>query len=251
MKFGFDTMSYNDEPRPERERAVQVIERTPAQFMKKPETIDKELKSITAPKHKGMMVMGLISKWPNYDVWPFSYGLGVLGISSAATAGFLNKTFRDALYLDFRLRFSSYIGLMALSGVSSVIWHHIAVSNPIVQESSRYSCPICLQVRAAGVQLATGLVYPMIFAPVVSYVVASSFKDRHLPRIYNRPKDVLSYTTSVYKPLKGTLGVLAAAHVLISMGITYFQQKAFFNSVLPVLQGKDSLVKKPTHLLSD
>lgn len=190
---------------------------------------------------------------------------------------------------------------MALSGVSSVIWHHIvsmqswfdyrwliritlmyhyyfqAVSNPIVQESSRYSCPICLQVRAAGVQLATGLVYPMIFAPVVSYVVsfspeestkiefisrffkwiplssqvASSFKDRHLPRIYNRPKDVLSYTTSVYKPLKGTLGVLAAAHVLISMGITYFQQKAFFNSVLPVLQGKDSLVKKPTHLLSD
>lgn len=52
-------------------------------------------------------------------------GLPLLGVTAAGTAYFINKTFRDALYLDFRLRISSYLGLMAVSGMSAVAGHFI------------------------------------------------------------------------------------------------------------------------------
>lgn len=125
--------------------------------------------------------------------WPFKLGIPALGLLGAGTAGFLNRTFRTALVLD-RLTLSSYLGLMAISGISSVVWHGMVsnsvghvfrrllirllyfvqlVTGPILEDKGN-QCPICLQVRAAGVQLANGLGYPLLLAPVVSYVVSSS-----------------------------------------------------------------------------
>jgi len=103
-------------------------------------------------------------------------------------------------------------------------------------------------MRSAMIQLTLGGVYPLVFAPIANYSFASRMKDINLPKILKEPKSLYQYTKVMYKPLKGTILALFAAQCVFGAGLAYLQQDCFYNTVLPVLDGRETFVKPPKHL---
>jgi hypothetical protein len=77
------------------------------------------------------------------------------------------------------------------------------------------------------------------------FQTASVLKDVYLPKITKQPKEVWKFTKQVFTTIKGPICFVAAAQVIAAMGVTYLEQECYFNTILPVLDGKVSFVKPP------
>jgi hypothetical protein len=59
----------------------------------------------------------------NFSRWPFKMGTPFLAIVAGATGFFVNRTFRNALYLQHLSRLSSYVATIGVPTFTSGLFH--------------------------------------------------------------------------------------------------------------------------------
>jgi hypothetical protein len=105
------------------------------------------------------------------------------------------------------------------------------ISSDILQQHTK--CSICLQTKAAVFQGMMGVMYPLILAPLVSFPTAGALPGSNLPSLTKRPKEVLSYSMEIIKPMWPKLRVITLCHIVLAMGLTHFQFDYFHTKILP------------------
>jgi len=181
-------------------------------------------------------VYDILKNWPNaMEKWGVLGSAPVLGLASVATGFFINRHFRETLYLVNAGRISSYLVMFMFPGITAGLTHHMRITDKIL--SNQEKCPVCTQVRAGIAQLVTGIVYPAILAPLVSYPIGSRQKSYNLPKLsMSKPMEIFVFTREMFRPIKPTLMYIAAFQVLLSMGFTYYEQNVYYCKIQPELK---------------
>lgn len=149
----------------------------------------------------------------------------------------LNNHFRYKLKLGAYGRGSTYLAVVAAPVAMSALFHavvSILLLTPFkwqlyfhlfqfVQSNiylRKYDCPLCLQTRAALLQLGTGLFYPLVLAPVASFMFATRHFTYKLPSPIEKPKEILQLALKFTKSAGTMTGVLFGVNALVAMLLT-------------------------------
>jgi len=178
----------------------------------------------------------LMHNWPNsLEKYIMASCAPVLGLAGIATGFYLNRHFRHQLYLLGQARISSYIIMFIFPSLAAGGMHIMRVSDPLFQNLEK--CAVCTQVRSGITQVVTGVLYPMILAPAVSFPLASREKSYSLPKLKaGEPFRIFHFAREMYKPVLPNLMYIAIAQVVLAMGVTFFEQAMYYNKILPAIQ---------------
>lgn len=177
-----------------------------------------------------------VTNWPERSqVWPLTYSPMVLGLLAGVNGFYVHNSARNYLYLHQMGRLVSLFATTIIPAAAAGGMHHIYVSNDIVLGSTR--CPVCLQTRAAFLQIGFGLLYPAIMTPVTMYPILNKMrKSVRLPSIVEKPKELFKFFGEVFAPMRRNLGYFAAAHMIVAMGITYLEQDSYLTNIAPLIR---------------
>ncbi|CAG7732538.1 unnamed protein product [Allacma fusca] len=177
-----------------------------------------------------------IYSWPEKSqVWPLVYAPAITGVMAGLTGCYINNSARSFLYLNQTGFLISYFATTLLPAGTAAIAHYVQISDDIVATNTK--CPVCVQVRAACTQIGFGLIYPAVMTPLSLFPILNKMKKSlRMPNLIKNPKDVFKFFGNIFYPMRRTLGYFAAAHMVVSMGITYLEQESYFTNVAPMVR---------------
>ncbi|XP_037028007.1 uncharacterized protein LOC119068502 [Bradysia coprophila] len=149
--------------------------------------------------------------------WSLQYGAGVLGVLSGLTGVYINHHYRGRLRLGSFGAFSTYLPIVVLPTLVTTAFHKVFVQSDIILRKTK--CPVCLQVQAAATQVALGIGYPSILAPIAAYMFATRHFTYRLPPI-SKYKELFATYKKMTRPLSTALSISLGIHVLIAMALT-------------------------------
>ncbi|KAI9590278.1 hypothetical protein GQX74_008446 [Glossina fuscipes] len=167
----------------------------------------------------------MISNWDKPgEVWSLRYSPPVLGSLAVFTSVFINNHYRTKLRLGTYGQFSTYLPIVIIPALLSIGCHKLFVQNSLILRGMS-ECPTCIQLRAAAFQVSFGGIYPGILAPFAACMFATRHFTYRLPAITEQPLEVLQLLRKFAKPILPTMGMILAGQALITIYLTYKQQK--------------------------
>ncbi|CAG9765164.1 unnamed protein product [Ceutorhynchus assimilis] len=172
--------------------------------------------------------LDIIKNWPKTSqVFCLKYGPHILAGASLLTGAYYNNYFRRKFMLGHYGRMATYLPICFVPLTLSAILHtELVVKDVLLMKS--YTCPVCLQSRAAALQAIIGGIYPLIMAPIGCSVLAVRYVTYDMPYITDSPKQVFNiYSKMLSKIQTKTLYWFIAQAFLASI-ITHFEVKNLF-----------------------
>lgn len=164
-----------------------------------------------------------ISKWkPARDVWPFTYGVGILAAASAFVGAYFNGHYRRVTKLGTYGKFATFVPAVIVPSILTAGIHLKYVTSEVLLATNGGPCPVCIEMRAAAIQLAFGLAYPLVLIPFGVFSVASRFYTYRVPPVIPVGYFVRHWW-KITKPKLGAINVLLVAHVIAAAAITHAQ----------------------------
>ncbi|EDW78148.1 uncharacterized protein Dwil_GK24843 [Drosophila willistoni] len=174
----------------------------------------------------------IITAWDKLgDVWALRYSSGVLSAMAAVTGAYINNHYRTKLRLGNQGRLSSYLPIVAVPAIFTMLTHKFFIQRPILINPMG-ECPVCIQVRSAAFQTGLGVVYPTILAPFAAFMFATRCYTYRLPSITENPREVFMLWRKFTRPLAPVLGSILAFHALLAMFLTGREEKENFGIML-------------------
>ncbi|KAH8263260.1 hypothetical protein KR044_006505 [Drosophila immigrans] len=174
----------------------------------------------------------IITSWDKKgDVWSLRYAPGILSAMAAATGAYVNNHYRTRLRLGAHGRLSSYLPIVAVPAIFTMLSHKFFVQRPILLKPLS-ECPVCTQVRSAAFQTAMGVVYPTILAPFAAFMFATRCFTYRLPSVTENPKEVLMLYRKLTRPIVPALTTIIAIQAFITMYLTGEEEKQNFKLML-------------------
>lgn len=153
----------------------------------------------------------------------------MLATFAAATGVFVNNHYRTKLRLGSSGKLSTYLPIVVIPAMFSMISHKFFVQRDILLESMQLSnCPLCLQMRGVAFQAGLGVIYPTMLAPFAAFMFATRHYTYRLPSITEQPMEVFKLWRKMTKPIVPILGALLAGQSIITMYLTYKEQEENF-----------------------
>lgn len=155
---------------------------------------------------------GLFQKWkPGSEVWPFKYGLLVLGAASCTANFFILRQYRQRLKLNSGTLAVMTFGFAFIPSVMSPIAHAWYVTKKIfVQEQ----CMACIHIRAIAFQLASALGYALTVNPLLCFLKAQHLGTYNVPGYYTPEQRQKTWT--LYKKFTRRAGGSIYLHTVIN-----------------------------------
>ncbi|KAF7411242.1 hypothetical protein V1477_001857 [Vespula maculifrons] len=184
-----------------------------------------------------------IHKWkPQREVWPFSYGVALLGGVAALSGVYINMRIRKSLKLRSFGTAASAVTMSVCPGSLVCI-----AQLQMVTEKTFFpleSCPLCIEMRSIVVQNCGAIIYPMILSPIVNFLIAKRDGRFRMP-YYTNWKEMIYFCVNLFKPIVPSLGVLGAINALAAAVIVYkqFNCLSYIREVLSVENESDELQK--------
>ncbi|SPP86227.1 uncharacterized protein LOC117588120 [Drosophila guanche] len=174
----------------------------------------------------------IITAWEKTgEVWSLRYTPGILSAMAAATGAYINNHYRTKLRLGSHGRLSSYMPIVVVPAIFTMLTHKFFVQRPILLDPLG-ECPLCRQVRGAAFQTSLGIVYPTILAPFAAFMFATRCYTYRLPSITESPKQVFMLWRQFTRPIVPTLATIIAFQAFLAMYLTYKQEKQNFSVML-------------------
>ncbi|XP_030377089.1 uncharacterized protein LOC115625983 [Scaptodrosophila lebanonensis] len=174
----------------------------------------------------------IITAWDKMsDVWSLRYTPGIISALAAASGAYINNHYRTKLRLGSSGRFSSYLPIVVVPAMFTMLTHKFFIQRPILVNPLS-ECPVCIQVRAAAFQTALGVVYPSILAPLAAFMFATRHYTYRLPSITESPMEVFQLWRKFTRPIVPVLGSIIALQALLTMYLTGKQETQNFNLML-------------------
>ncbi|CAH1993972.1 unnamed protein product [Acanthoscelides obtectus] len=117
----------------------------------------------------------ILNNWKaTSDIFWYKYGSVFLGTATMLSGAYANNYLRRKFKVMKFGRISSYLPISVVPAMMSVLFHHQFVLKNLVL-SNDDTCPICMEVRASCVQAASGIILPVILAPLSTIASGISF----------------------------------------------------------------------------
>lgn len=198
-----------------RKEDIDQAERGKMLRLKKGEQMPEEGRWMTNEEVLNMQ-MKVITSWkPHSEMWPFSWGLGMLGGASALTGAFVNNFCRRKLGLMNFARTATYFPTVALPVVLGTFFHKVMVTDRILVGDS--PCTVCAATRSGAIQSLSSGVYPMILGPLVCVAMARKYHTYPVPNLKNW-QEVLPFLRKT-APVTGVGLFLMLANFALGMAI--------------------------------
>lgn len=165
------------------------------------------------------MQLNTIHQWtPKNEVWPFNLGHGILGAAAAVSGMYFNYYFRKRVNLFRYAQWSTYLPSALLPAIAAPIFHSVFITTDILVGKS--SCSTCVETRASVMQMVTGVIYPLILAPLASFHFANSYGTYAIPPVKTALGDVFKLWWKFTKPIYPQITVLLIFQVITAGYIT-------------------------------
>ncbi|XP_042858813.1 transmembrane protein 126A-like [Penaeus japonicus] len=183
----------------------------------------------------------LIRQWqPASDVFAlknYPYAISALG---SCTAAYINAHYRKAVRLRHNAFVSSLIPVVVLPPLVGTLLHHHFVQRPLLLQ--KFQCPVCIEIRAGGIQLFAGFIYPMVLAPLAAFQFAARLYTYPLPEV-SQPKALFREFIKMTSPIKSKLFLLAGIQLAAGMLWTHWEAHNLF-TVISKLSHMEEVVRK-------
>lgn len=181
----------------------------------------------------------LVLTWkPRTDAWPFSVGTSLLA-SVAGLGGFVvNNHYRRKLNLLLYAPLTTFLPLVVVPMALTASMQAWLVGSEIL--IGNYTCPLCMETRAALLQLGLGMGYPLVLAPFATFYLAAASYRYAVPSITDY-KGVYSLYKKVNKRLGTKLMYLCALQVIGATAITKLQMNSIGKISDKILANDDKL----------
>nr|XP_016923753.1 uncharacterized protein LOC108005089 [Drosophila suzukii] len=170
----------------------------------------------------------IITAWDKVgDVWSLRYTPGILSALAAGTGAYINNHYRTKLRLGGHGRLSSYLPIVAVPAIFTMLTHKFFIQRPILLNPLG-ECPVCIQVRSAAFQTGLGIVYPTILAPFAAFMFATRCYTYRMPSITESPREVFQLWRKITRPIVPALGTIICLQALLTMFLTGQEDKQNF-----------------------
>ncbi|OAD59492.1 hypothetical protein WN48_09014 [Eufriesea mexicana] len=160
----------------------------------------------------------LIDEWkPVREVWSLRYGDKIIGGIAAVNAVLINQMFRRKLKLRHEGAIFTTLSLAFGSGIATQIGHKYFVTEDIMKY--RRKCVMCQELKATLSCCGTGILHPLILAPLINIAIAGTIGYR-IPYLYE-VKELTTFCWSVVRPQFKILSFLLFTNIFVSAIITY------------------------------
>ncbi|EDV59353.1 uncharacterized protein LOC6540987 [Drosophila erecta] len=174
----------------------------------------------------------IITAWDKIgDVWSLRYTPGILSALAAGTGAYINNHYRTKLRLGGHGRLSSYLPIVAVPAIFTMLAHKFFIQRPILLNPLG-ECPVCIQVRSAAFQTSLGIVYPTILAPFAAFMFATRCYTYRIPSITESPREVFQLWRKFTRPIVPALGTIIGLQALLTMFLTGQEDKQNFKLML-------------------
>lgn len=143
----------------------------------------------------------------------------MLGGLSAVTGAYINNYYRQKLKLANFGRLSTYLPIVVIPSIVSMIAHKGTVTKDIILENN--ACSTCLEIRSLFIQSSFGVIYPAIMAPLAAFMFATRYFTYRLPEITKNPKETFQLWRKLTKPLVPTITALICFHGITAILVTH------------------------------
>ncbi|KAM0728679.1 hypothetical protein ACS0PU_004934 [Formica fusca] len=169
----------------------------------------------------------LVRNWkPQSDVWSLIYGRPILSGAAALAGLYINQRFRRKLKLRQYGLVSTMAGLVAGPTIAtSLLYSELILNRLLLLE---VPCPLCLESKSILLQTCTGLLFPLILAPLANFSIAASSGLYNIPHITDT-KGMYRIISSAYQPMIPILATIFTLHALLAGFITHSQIKSFLH----------------------
>lgn len=150
----------------------------------------------------------------------------MLGGIVAATGAYINNYYRSKLKLGNWGKLSTYLPIVVIPTVVSMIGHKGAVTKDIIINPK--ACSTCLEIRSAFIQSGFGVLYPTLMAPLAAFLFATRYFTYRLPDVTQQPKEVFHIWRKMTKPLVPTITALICFHGICAILITHKELEHFY-----------------------
>lgn len=166
----------------------------------------------------------IISSWkPAADVWPFKYGLAISAFCSSATSIYINNHYRRKLRLANHGRIASYLPIVIIPAIAASLFHQSIMSDIMIMKSA---CPVCVQIRSSSYQAFFGAMYPVLLAPLSSFMLATRYYTYVIPPVQTMPLEALKLGLKLTRPIQGVLVTAALGQALVGSVLAYMEMKS-------------------------
>ncbi|KAL5005523.1 hypothetical protein ScPMuIL_018979 [Solemya velum] len=165
---------------------------------------------------------------PQSQVWPFTYGLGMLG-GLAALNGFLITThYRRVFKLASYARLTTYAPTVLIPALTSALFHPLIVTHDILL--GRLNCPLCIGTRSGSLQMALGGVYPLLLGAPLCIAQAKKHYTYAVPSLSQR-KDLIQMMRTT-APVTTAIALLILANFVLGMVIASKEGETFLKHLV-------------------
>lgn len=172
----------------------------------------------------------IIMNWqPRSEMWPFSWGVGLLGGTAALSGTLINSICRQRLGLMSLSRLATFAPTVALPVILSTFFHHVLITNRILV--GNFPCTVCAALRSGSFQSAAGGLYPMVLGPLVCTVVARKYHTYHIPSLHDTAQ-ILPFLRRIM-PGSGTLLAILLVNFGLGMAISERETLLFAKYLSP------------------
>lgn len=154
--------------------------------------------------------------------------------------------FRRKLKLGVFGRVTSYLPVVAMPAGLAALYHtmvikinrfnhfllHTKCFKQVIQRNlvlSKYDCPLCLQTKAIFIQTGIGLVYPLLLAPMASFMYATRHFTYRMPYLTEQPKAWLKLWVKLTRSAKGISFYLLLANVIAAAAVTGLEMSEYYD----------------------
>lgn len=168
----------------------------------------------------------VVDTWkPQSEIWALTWGPKMLGAAGAFSGWYGNVYFRKKLKLKNYGFFSTYLPNVALPFLIVSSIHSAVVLRDIYLDP--YGCTLCKGTRAAAIQVALGLIQPLVLVPASAFMFATRHFTHRIPSPIHNRKDFLSFVGKLYSPLKAPMGINVIVQTLLAFLITHIEENQF------------------------
>lgn len=96
-----------------------------------------------------------------------------MAVCAAMGGIYINNHYRTKLRLGTYGRVTSYLPIVALPAITTTLIHSLIVQPDFMLQKER--CAMCIQLKGGLIHASLAVVYPMVLAPLASFMVSLSF----------------------------------------------------------------------------
>ncbi|XP_050306459.1 uncharacterized protein LOC126743413 [Anthonomus grandis grandis] len=183
---------------------------------------------VLSPQDALKYQMDIVKQWhKTSDVLALRYGPYILGTTALLSGIFYNNYFRKKFMLGHLGRLSTYLPISVVPATLTAVLHTELVLKDIILLKSD-QCPLCLQTRAAILQVGFSTIFPIIIGPMGCAAVAMRYGTFNLPYLHEKPKEVFNIFRKMFTKIQTKSMYFMIGQAFLASVVTYYEAKNLF-----------------------